>query len=535
MSDDQAQGRHTTIRLESGRTVASWLVLLIVCVGQFMVVLDASIVNVALPSIQHDLHFSTSRPAVDRQCLHADLRRIPLAGRPGRPTSTAGARSSLVGWRVFTLSSLLGGLAQNEAWLIGARALQGIGAAILAPATLTILTATYPEGPARAWALGAWSAVSSAGASAGCAARWHPHGVPQLAVDPLRQRARGRRRTGRGADRHLPESRADMAHRHLDLAGAVTVTAGLVALVFSLVRTETYSWGSPQVLVPLALAVVLLAVFLFLQARVSKAPLVPLRIFRSRSVAGGNVVMLPALRRRCSPRGTSRRSTCSTSSAIQPAQAGPRLPAPDPPHRRRRAGDVAPGAAVRARPLILLGDRGGRAGWLGCRRSRRTAPSSPTCWGPSSSSAWAWAWRSRRSRWPGRRVCAARRPAWPRACSTRPARSVPPSAWPHWPPWPPAAPRVLKGTAATPAHTATALTDGYTLAFIVAAGVLVVTHRGGLGGPALSAPARSGEPSDAGGRAAAGAAAGAARARGGTRGHLIPVVKRRRRAPLPCR
>jgi predicted MFS family arabinose efflux permease len=94
------------------------------------------------------------------------------------------------------------------------------------------------------------------------------------------------------ARRDLPESRAEMLHRHLDLGGAITVTAGLVALVFALVRTETYSWGSAQVLVPLALAVVLLAAFLVLQAKFSKAPLVPLRIFRSRSVAGGNAVML---------------------------------------------------------------------------------------------------------------------------------------------------------------------------------------------------------------------------------------------------
>jgi MFS family permease len=90
----------------------------------------------------------------------------------------------------------------------------------------------------------------------------------------------------------VPESRADLVHRHLDLGGAMTVTGGLVAIVYALVRTETYSWGSPQVLIPLALGVVLLAVFLVLQARFSKAPLVPLRIFRSRFVAGGNVVML---------------------------------------------------------------------------------------------------------------------------------------------------------------------------------------------------------------------------------------------------
>jgi EmrB/QacA subfamily drug resistance transporter len=180
--------------------------------------------------------------------------------------------------------------ALDLAWLIGARALQGIGAAILAPATLTILTATFPEGPQRAWALGAWSAVSSAGASAGALLggiltdllnwRWIlfvnvPVGVVALLA----------------ARRDLPESRADMVHRHLDLGGAITVTGGLVALVFALVRTETYSWGSAQVLMPLALGVILLAVFLALQAKVWKAPLVPLRIFRSRSVAGGNVVM----------------------------------------------------------------------------------------------------------------------------------------------------------------------------------------------------------------------------------------------------
>ncbi len=166
MSDDHADGRHTTIQLESGRTVASWLVLLIVCVGQFMVVLDASIVNVALPSIQRDLHFSNSNLQWIVNAYTLTFAGFLLLG--GRAADLYGRRKIFqLGLAVFTVSSLLGGLAQNEGWLIGARALQGLGAAILAPATLTILTATYPEGPARAWALGAWSAVSSAGASAG--------------------------------------------------------------------------------------------------------------------------------------------------------------------------------------------------------------------------------------------------------------------------------------------------------------------------------------------------------------------------------
>ena len=278
------------IELEPGRYVPSWIVLGIVCIGQFMVVLDASIVNVALPSIQRDLHFSTSNLQWIVNAYTLTFAGFLLLG--GRAADLFGRRRIfMVGLAVFTVSSLLGGMAQSEAWLIGARALQGLGAAILAPATLTILTSTFPEGPARARALGVWSAVSAAGVSAGAlfggiltdflSWRWIlfvnvPVGVVALVA----------------ARRALPESRAEMAHRHLDLAGAVTVTAGLVALVFALVRTETYSWGSPQVLVPLVAAVMLVAVFLFLQARVSKAPLVPLDIFRSRSVSGGNVVML---------------------------------------------------------------------------------------------------------------------------------------------------------------------------------------------------------------------------------------------------
>ncbi len=278
------------IELEPGRYVPSWMVLGIVCIGQFMVVLDASIVNVALPSIQHDLHFSTSNLQWIVNAYTLTFAGFLLLG--GRAADLFGRRKIfMVGLAVFTVSSLLGGMAQSQAWLIGARALQGLGAAILAPATLTILTSTFAEGPARARALGVWSAVSAAGASAGAlfggiltdflSWRWILFvNVPVGAVALV------------AARRDLPESRAEMAHRHLDLAGAVTVTVGLVALVFALVRTETYSWGSAQVLVPLAAAAVFLAVFLFLQARVSNAPLVPLNIFRSRSVSGGNVVML---------------------------------------------------------------------------------------------------------------------------------------------------------------------------------------------------------------------------------------------------
>ena len=239
-----------TVEISPGRSVPEWLVLGIVCIGQFMVVLDISIVNVALPSIQRDLRFSASELQWVVNAYTLTFAGFLLLG--GRAADLFGRRRLfLVGLGVFTVASLCGGLAQNETWLIAARTLQGLGAAILAPATLTILTATFAEGPARARALGVWSAVASAGASAGALLggvltdflswRWIlfvnvPVGVVALVA----------------ARRYLPESRADLLHRHLDVAGAVTVTGGLVALVYAIVRTERYPWGSSQVLLPLA-------------------------------------------------------------------------------------------------------------------------------------------------------------------------------------------------------------------------------------------------------------------------------------------
>src|SRR5580658_1766812 len=160
---DRNGGGSGLVEVTPGRAVPAWLVLGLVLVGQFMVVLDASIVNVALPSIQHDLRFSTSGLQWIVNAYTLTFAGFLLLG--GRAADLFGRRKVfLIGLTVFTASSLLGGLAQNQTWLIGARAVQGLGAAILAPATLTILTASFTEGPARAKALGAWSAVSSAGA-----------------------------------------------------------------------------------------------------------------------------------------------------------------------------------------------------------------------------------------------------------------------------------------------------------------------------------------------------------------------------------
>ena len=209
----------------------------------------------------------------------------------GRAADLFGRRRLfLVGLGVFTVASLFGGLAQNETWLIAARTLQGLGAAILAPATLTILTRDlrrrFSTGPsARCVERGGIGRRVSRRTARRCA-----HRRLELALDPVRERA-GRSGGIDCGPALLTGVAADMAHRHLDVAGSVTVTGGLVALVYAIVRTERYPWGSLQVLLPLTLAVVLLAAFVLIEQRFSRAPLVPLRIFRSRSVAGGNAVM----------------------------------------------------------------------------------------------------------------------------------------------------------------------------------------------------------------------------------------------------
>jgi len=197
----------------------------------------------------------------------------------------------LVSLAMFTAASFVGGLAQTQSMLIAARALQGLGGAVLAPATLTILTTTFAEGPARTRALGVWSAVAAAGASAGALLggiltdliswRWIlfvnvPVGVAAVVA----------------ARAFLPESRTESQHRSMDVAGALTVTGGLVALVYAIVGTETHAWTSRQTLVPLGVGLALLGAFLAIQTRPNRSPLMPLRIFRSRPLAGGNAFLM---------------------------------------------------------------------------------------------------------------------------------------------------------------------------------------------------------------------------------------------------
>jgi EmrB/QacA subfamily drug resistance transporter len=264
-------------------------VLVVVCLAQFMVVLDISIVNVALPAIQASLHF---RPAGLQWVVTAyalTFGGLLLLG--GRLADLFGRRRIfLVGLGVFTVASLLGGFATDQASLIAARALQGVGAAILSPATLTILTVTFRDQKARARAFGVWSAVAAGGGAAGAlfggiltqylSWRWIlfvnvPIGIALFAAARLR----------------LHESKAEGPRRRLDVAGAVAVTGALFLLVYAISHTDEVSWTAPSTLVVIGASIVLFVAFVVIEGRAASHPLVPLRLLRIRSVAGANMVM----------------------------------------------------------------------------------------------------------------------------------------------------------------------------------------------------------------------------------------------------
>jgi len=266
-----------------------WLVLTLACVAQFMVVLDISIVNVALPSIKHSLGFSQAELQWVLNAYTLTFAGFLLLG--GRTADLFGRRRIfLLGLGVFTVSSLFGGLAQDQAMLIAARAAQGLGGAILSPATLTILTTTFREPQARARAMGMWSAVAGAGGAAGALLggiltqelswRWIlfinvPIGIVAFVV----------------ARAFLEESRAGEQRQPLDLLGAVLVTSGLTALVFGVVRTTSVGWGSWQTVVALGASALLLGWFVLHEGLVAKSPLVRLSMFKRRSVWTANLVM----------------------------------------------------------------------------------------------------------------------------------------------------------------------------------------------------------------------------------------------------
>ncbi|OAR26461.1 MFS transporter [Streptomyces sp. ERV7] len=265
----------------------TWLVLLAACAGQFLVVLDVSVVNVALPSMRTGLGMTpTGLQWVVNAYSIAYAGFMLLGGRAGDLFGRK--RMFLVGLGLFTAASLAGGLAQEGWQLLAARGVQGLGAAVLAPSTLTILTAAVPEGAARTRAIGTWAAVGAGGGAAGGLVggvltdtlSWRWVLLINVPVGAL---------VLTGATLWITESRAATRNR-LDLPGAVAVTGGLAVLAYGIVQTERAGWTAPQTLAPLLGGLALLGAFLAVEARAA-APLMPLRLLRLRSVSSANVVM----------------------------------------------------------------------------------------------------------------------------------------------------------------------------------------------------------------------------------------------------
>jgi EmrB/QacA subfamily drug resistance transporter len=266
-----------------------WLGLILLCSAQFVVVLDASIVNVALPTIGTALDFTESSLPWVVNAYVLTFGGFLLLG--GRLADLLGRRRIfMVGLILFAIASLAGGLATSSGQLIAARAVQGLGGALLSPAALSIVATTFKDGAERNKALGVWGAVAGSGGAAGVLLGgvlteylgWEwvlwvnvPIGIAAAAIAP----------------RLLAETRDENEVRHFDVAGAVTITAGLSSLVFALVDANEVGWGSTQTILTLVASALLLAAFVVIETR-SRAPLVPFSIFRVRTITGANVVGL---------------------------------------------------------------------------------------------------------------------------------------------------------------------------------------------------------------------------------------------------
>jgi EmrB/QacA subfamily drug resistance transporter len=265
-------------------------ILALACLAQFMVILDVSVVNVALPAIRSALHFSEQ----DLQWV-VNAYTVTFAGfllLGGRAADLLGRRRVFVsGLVLFALASLAGGLAGSQAMLIAARAAQGLGGAIVAPASLSILTTTFEEGAARNRAVGIWGAMGGAGGAAGVLLggvltdllswRWILFiNLPIGLIAALL------------AARYIPEGRERAGTRSFDLAGAVAATLGLSVLVLGIVRTDVAGWGAPSTLALMGGGLALLAVFVAVEGRFARSPLMPLRIYSSRTLSAANIVVL---------------------------------------------------------------------------------------------------------------------------------------------------------------------------------------------------------------------------------------------------
>ncbi len=266
-----------------------WIALAVIVAAQFMVVLDVAIVNVALPSIKTDLGFSETNLQWIVTAYAVMFGGALLLG--GRMSDLLGRRRLfMAGLALFTVSSLLDGIAWSSGSLIAFRALQGLGAALLSPAALSILTTTFREGRERNVALGVWGAASGSGGAAGVllggaltgSLGWSwiffiniPVGIALFAVSPWL----------------LRESRAVLDHRHFDALGAASITGGLMLLVYALTRATQAGWGTVSTIGLLAGSAALIGAFFVIELR-SKAPLLPLRLFRLRTLAASNATQL---------------------------------------------------------------------------------------------------------------------------------------------------------------------------------------------------------------------------------------------------
>jgi EmrB/QacA subfamily drug resistance transporter len=267
---------------------ARWIALVVVCFGQFMVILDATIVNVALPSIQTDLDLSTEQLQWIVNAYTLMFGGFLLLG--GRAADLIGRRRLFIaGLALFSGASLANALANTGEVLILFRGVQGLGAALISPAALSIITTTFSEGEERTQAMGVWGAIAGAGGAFGLLIggiltdllSWPWIFLVNIPIGIG---------TAFAALRFVPESRAETAERRFDVAGAVSVTAGLLVLVYAIVRAQVKGWGSLHTLGLTAVAIALLAAFVVIERR-SVAPLVRLSILRIRTLATANGVM----------------------------------------------------------------------------------------------------------------------------------------------------------------------------------------------------------------------------------------------------
>jgi EmrB/QacA subfamily drug resistance transporter len=264
--------------------------LLTVCLAQFMVILDISIVNVALPKIHESLGFSdTGLQWVVNAYTLSFAGFLMLAGRA---TDLLPRRQVfLVGVGLFAAASLGCALADGQGVLVGARAIQGLGAAVVSAASLSIVTGSFAEGTERNRALGLWAAMGGVGGAAGVllggsltqAFSWPAVFIITVPVGIAVVLA-GRRL--------IPRAAAVANERKLDVPGAVLISGGLTAIVYGIVRTDSLGWGSLGVLVPLALGIVLLGLFALVEGKLAKDPLIPLDVFKMPALRAANLVVV---------------------------------------------------------------------------------------------------------------------------------------------------------------------------------------------------------------------------------------------------